>query len=215
MIWRAWMRTIFLIRNWVSWLRSFVKYFGVLQVACRTSSEDPEAQRAIDLLYDTALISSGFTVSSISTIAFFCRYSQYFNSWNYIYRKSNVTYEKNNRKTNRMHSMTQLYDISFHFMKFKFNFGELVVNFFFFFPLFAPVARQSLRAWGEDLWDDGHGAFWEMGGAACWDRRAACSNRRIDKLIYLRTKRRYRVGQELAPLRVYQLSGWLSASSYR
>ncbi|KAJ0987885.1 hypothetical protein J5N97_006241 [Dioscorea zingiberensis] len=32
-----------------------------LNVACRTCPDDPEAQRAIDLLYDTALISSGFT----------------------------------------------------------------------------------------------------------------------------------------------------------
>ncbi|KRZ63837.1 Endoplasmin -like protein, partial [Trichinella papuae] len=32
-----------------------------LNVACRTSPDDPEALRAIDLLFDTALISSGFT----------------------------------------------------------------------------------------------------------------------------------------------------------
>lgn len=36
---------------------------AVMQIAGRTSPDDPEALRAIDLLYDTALISSGFTVS--------------------------------------------------------------------------------------------------------------------------------------------------------
>lgn len=35
-----------------------------VQEACRSNPDDPEAQRAIDLLYNTALISSGFTVSS-------------------------------------------------------------------------------------------------------------------------------------------------------
>ncbi|CAA7393335.1 unnamed protein product [Spirodela intermedia] len=39
-----------------------------LNVACRTSSDDPEAQRAIDLLYDTALISSGFTPDNPSEL---------------------------------------------------------------------------------------------------------------------------------------------------
>lgn len=35
-----------------------------MQIACKNYPDDPEAQRAIDLLYDTALMSSGFTVSS-------------------------------------------------------------------------------------------------------------------------------------------------------
>lgn len=36
-----------------------------MQEACRSNAEDDEAMRAIDLLYDTALISSGFTVSDL------------------------------------------------------------------------------------------------------------------------------------------------------
>lgn len=39
-------------------------YFVVMQVACRSHPDDPEAQKAVDLLYNTALISSGFTVST-------------------------------------------------------------------------------------------------------------------------------------------------------
>lgn len=35
-----------------------------MQIACKNYPDDPEAQRAIDLLYDTALMSSGFTVST-------------------------------------------------------------------------------------------------------------------------------------------------------
>lgn len=34
-----------------------------LQAACKSSPNDEEALRVIDLLFDTALISSGFTVS--------------------------------------------------------------------------------------------------------------------------------------------------------
>lgn len=37
-----------------------IKY---LQVACRNNSDDQDALKAIDLLYDAALVSSGFTVS--------------------------------------------------------------------------------------------------------------------------------------------------------
>ena len=37
----------------------------MMQAACRNNAEDEEALRAIDLLYDTALISSGFTVSNL------------------------------------------------------------------------------------------------------------------------------------------------------
>lgn len=35
----------------------------ILQEACRSNPDDEEALRAIDLLYDAALVSSGFTVS--------------------------------------------------------------------------------------------------------------------------------------------------------
>jgi len=38
---------------------SIVKF----QAACKTNPDDQEALRAIDLLYDAALVSSGFTVS--------------------------------------------------------------------------------------------------------------------------------------------------------
>jgi len=34
------------------------------QAACKTNPGDEDALRAIDLLYDAALVSSGFTVSS-------------------------------------------------------------------------------------------------------------------------------------------------------
>lgn len=36
---------------------------GYFQVACKTNPDDEDAFRAIDLLYDAALVSSGFTVS--------------------------------------------------------------------------------------------------------------------------------------------------------
>jgi len=36
---------------------------GKFQAACKTNPDDQEALRAIDLLYDAALVSSGFTVS--------------------------------------------------------------------------------------------------------------------------------------------------------
>jgi hypothetical protein len=39
----------------------------VLQVACDASPDDPEALRAVDLLFETALISSGFTVSAFTS----------------------------------------------------------------------------------------------------------------------------------------------------
>ena len=41
----------------------------LLQAACKSSGDDEEAMRAIDLLYDTALISSGFTVSDLYCIS--------------------------------------------------------------------------------------------------------------------------------------------------
>ena len=34
------------------------------QAACKTNPDDEDALRAIELLYDAALVSSGFTVSS-------------------------------------------------------------------------------------------------------------------------------------------------------
>lgn len=34
----------------------------LLQAACKNAPDSTEAKRAVDLLYDTALISSGFTV---------------------------------------------------------------------------------------------------------------------------------------------------------
>lgn len=36
---------------------------GNFQAACKTNPDDQDALRAIDLLYDAALVSSGFTVS--------------------------------------------------------------------------------------------------------------------------------------------------------
>lgn len=40
-------------------------FWWLMQAACKSGPDDEEALRAIDLLYDTALISSGFTVSLI------------------------------------------------------------------------------------------------------------------------------------------------------
>jgi len=42
----------------------------IMQAVCQSGQEDEEALRAIDLLYDAALISSGFTVSSPSRFLF-------------------------------------------------------------------------------------------------------------------------------------------------
>ena len=36
----------------------------ILQAACKLEPDSSEARRAVDLLYDTALISSGFSVSA-------------------------------------------------------------------------------------------------------------------------------------------------------
>lgn len=38
--------------------------FMLLQAACKNEPESTDAKRAVELLYDTALISSGFTVST-------------------------------------------------------------------------------------------------------------------------------------------------------
>lgn len=40
----------------------------VMQVACEANPDDPEALRAVDLLFETALISSGFTVSAFTKL---------------------------------------------------------------------------------------------------------------------------------------------------
>lgn len=40
-----------------------IKFDSALQVASKTNPDDQDALRAIDLLYDAALVSSGFTVS--------------------------------------------------------------------------------------------------------------------------------------------------------
>lgn len=42
-----------------------------LQAACKNDPSSDEAKRAIDLLYDTALISSGYTVSQSNLLTFF------------------------------------------------------------------------------------------------------------------------------------------------
>jgi heat shock protein 90kDa beta len=40
-------------------------YFSLgSQVACRNNPDDPEALKAVDILFETAMISSGFTVSN-------------------------------------------------------------------------------------------------------------------------------------------------------
>lgn len=36
-----------------------------MQVACRNNPEDPEALKVLDVLFETAMISSGFTVSTL------------------------------------------------------------------------------------------------------------------------------------------------------
>lgn len=52
-----------------SWMGSYFasdrhnKHFYV-QAACKNAPDSTDAKRAVDLLYDTALISSGFTVSA-------------------------------------------------------------------------------------------------------------------------------------------------------
>lgn len=37
---------------------------GLMQVACEANPDDLEAMKAVDILFETALISSGFTVSA-------------------------------------------------------------------------------------------------------------------------------------------------------
>jgi heat shock protein beta len=37
-----------------------------MQVACRSNPDDPEALKVLDILFETAMISSGFSVSTLS-----------------------------------------------------------------------------------------------------------------------------------------------------
>lgn len=48
------------------------------QAACKTNPDDQEALRAIDLLYDAALVSSGFTVNSQLMAWYYCYESDLF-----------------------------------------------------------------------------------------------------------------------------------------
>lgn len=45
----------------------------MFQAACTSNPDDEEALRAIDLLFDTASVSSGFTVSIVPCISFLNR----------------------------------------------------------------------------------------------------------------------------------------------
>lgn len=45
--------------------------WNYLQAACRKSPDSSDAKRAVELLFDTALISSGFTVSTVEHTLFF------------------------------------------------------------------------------------------------------------------------------------------------
>lgn len=59
-----------------SWMGSYFasdrhnKHFYV-QAACKNAPDSTDAKRAVDLLYDTALISSGFTVSANHKLTFY------------------------------------------------------------------------------------------------------------------------------------------------
>lgn len=44
--------------------------FLLLQAACKSNPNDEEALRAVDLLYDTAVVASGFTVSNCQNLVF-------------------------------------------------------------------------------------------------------------------------------------------------
>ena len=46
-----------------SYATSIISFNIILQAACKSNPNDEDAQKAIDLLYDAALVSSGFTVS--------------------------------------------------------------------------------------------------------------------------------------------------------
>ena len=52
----------------------------ILQAACKSNPNDEDAQKAIDLLYDAALVSSGFTVSipSFFSLVVLRSYSHFF-----------------------------------------------------------------------------------------------------------------------------------------
>lgn len=51
-----------------------VSQLQMLQEASKNSPDDEEALRAIDLLYDAALVSSGFTVSNIIPLFYLHRH---------------------------------------------------------------------------------------------------------------------------------------------
>lgn len=40
-----------------------MKFNSKMQAACRNNPDDPEALKVLDVLFETAMISSGFTVS--------------------------------------------------------------------------------------------------------------------------------------------------------
>ena len=46
-----------------SYATSIISFNIILQAACKSNPNDEDAQKAIDLLYDAALVSSGYTVS--------------------------------------------------------------------------------------------------------------------------------------------------------
>lgn len=72
-------------------LKSLIGFLCGMQVACRTFPDDPEALRAIDLLFDTALISSGFTVSIYFPLSLYFRYFQVcLCFWDYVHISSPI-----------------------------------------------------------------------------------------------------------------------------
>lgn len=57
-----------LILELVSFLYYTLSLRVHLQAACKNAPDSSDAKRAVELLYDTALISSGFTVSTMKTL---------------------------------------------------------------------------------------------------------------------------------------------------
>ena len=43
-----------------------MNFFLGMQAACRNNPDDPEALKALDVLFETAMISSGFSVGTVS-----------------------------------------------------------------------------------------------------------------------------------------------------
>lgn len=56
------------IRTCLISLFDIVTESALLQAACKNAPDSSDAKRAVELLYDTALISSGFTVSTMKTL---------------------------------------------------------------------------------------------------------------------------------------------------